>query len=146
MNDRRRTGVNHVVVTDDNGGTMKIVTATAKTGQLVIGFLLGLAALFGVIMGGVKWGANIQIEDQVEEMAADEHSGLHREMVDIAEIEAETVAGAVQDDLDIFEMEQKKQGETIIRMEERQIGFEKKMDDDKRDIINEIRRNRDGSG
>jgi len=146
MNDRRRTGVNQVVIEGENGDTTRIITATAKRVHIWIGCLIAVLSLGGMVYTMVRTGVNVEIEDVVEEMAADENSGLHLQMHRCAEEEAELVAGAMQDDLDIFEAEQKALTERTIRMEERQIGLSQKMDDDKRDIIEEIRRNRDGGG
>lgn len=143
---RRKTGVNQAILADGNGETMKVLTATAKTGQVIIGFLIALGTLFGGVYVVVSRGVNIEIQDAVETMAVDENSVFHREMADVAEEEALAVAGALQDDLDVFEAEQKAQGVTIIRMEERQINLEKKMAEDKKDIIREIQRIQPGGG
>lgn len=146
MSDRRRTGVNEVIFEDDNGQTMKFLSANSKTPQTIVALVVGIFTIIGGVYIAVQKGVNVEIEDAVEEMVVDEHSGLHREIRDIAEEEAEMVAGAFQDDLDVFEREQKEQGKAIARIETQQTAFEKKMDNDKRDIIDEIRREREGGG
>lgn len=117
-----------------------MVTATGKTAQTIIALIVGIFTIIGGVYVAVQKGINVEIEDAVEEMAADEHSGLNREMVEIAEREAEEVQAVFQDDLDIFELEQKAHGESIARTEQKVVDLEKKIDDNKEDIIREIQR------
>lgn len=146
MSDRRETGVNEVLFEDDNGGTMRMVTATGKTAQTIIGLVVGIFTIIGGVYVAVQKGINVEIEDAVEEMAADPNSGLHLQMHNCAEEEAELVAGAVQDDLDIFETEQKIQGESIVRIETNLENLDEKIDTRTQAIIDEIRRERGGGG
>jgi hypothetical protein len=143
---RRKTGVNEVILPDGNGGSMRVITATAKRWQVVLAAITAIISIYLFVGEAARRGVNIAIEEQVEEMAADEHSGLHREIVDVAEDEAEAVAGAFQDDLDIYEKQQIEHGKAIARIETNIENLDEKIDDKTQAIIDEIRRNQGGGG
>lgn len=140
MPDRRKTGVNHVLLTDNGTGeNMRLVTATAKTGQLLIGVILSILTLGGVILGAVKWGVSTQAREVIEE-ECEQDGMIYEEIQDTAREFIEEVQVVIQDDLDVFDGRMMEQHDLGIRLEERQIAIEKKVDDHQQELIREIRR------
>ena len=103
MEDRRKTGVNHVMLESPGGETLKLVTATAKTTHVVIGAILSVVSLVLLVGGAAKWGVSLQVVDQIEAEATDDQSFLYRTMHDCAREEVEEIQAVIQDDLDYFD-------------------------------------------
>ncbi len=143
--DRRATdspGVHRTVATDGNGGKDDRLTVNVKTIRGIFGALTAivifLLTVSGAIWGGIRLGIGTEISDVVE--AECEPGGeIDQHVRQISEEYMDEVQGVLQDDLDVFDEEQREQGKAIARIETKQTALEEKMDDDKEDLIREIR-------
>ena len=126
--DRRSAGVQRVIVTDGNGGREDTYQFNVKRARALVGFMSAVFTLLlvvgGAVMGGVKYGISSEVHTEVE--------GATELVDEIQEIVEDNIADA--------DIERQEQHDLGIRLEERQIAMEKKMADDRADLIREIQR------
>ena len=148
MIDRRKTGVNRVVSTDGNGGETVAYNLTATWGkaQTVLGVLIAAGTILGGVFIAARVGVQIEVKDAIKVEAQDEKGVIHQEIHACVEEVVEEVQAVFQDDLDVFDGEQREQGKAIARVEVQQKALDEKMDDNKEDLIREIRLAAGGNG
>jgi hypothetical protein len=144
MNDRRKTGVNRTVLTDNDGGKVEVYNASAGKVQTWVTLFVGLSILVGIVFAAARTGVQIEVKDAIKVEAQEENGVIYQEIHGQLEEMIEEVQGVFQDDLDVFEKEQKTMGEAVIRLEVRQIGVIKKVDDQHLEVMTELRAIRDG--
>lgn len=143
MNDRRRTGANRTVLTNNNGERVEVYNVSAGKLQTWVTLFLGLAAVVAIVFGAARFGVQIEVTDAIKAEAQDEGGLIHTEIHGCVEELIEEVQGVFQDDLDVFETEQKTMGEAVIRLEVRQIAVIKTVDDQHEEVMTELRALRD---
>lgn len=141
MNDRRRTGVNRIVSDDGNGGTRVAynVTGTWTRLQTIFGVLIAAGTILGGVFVAARTGVQIEVTDAIRVETQDENGVIHREIHGCVEEMVEEVQGVFQDDLDIFEEEQRTIKETVIRLDERQIGVIEDVGENHEEVMRELR-------
>ena len=145
--DRRSAGVQRVIVTDGNGGREDTYQFNVKRARALVGFMSAVFTLLlvvgGAVMGGVKYGISSEVHTEVE--GAIKHECEPDGMIDIHVKKVATelvdeIQEIVEDNIADADIERQEQHDLGIRLEERQIAMEKKMADDKADLIREIQR------
>jgi hypothetical protein len=145
--DRRATGMNRVIMTNDNGDRTDTIQINVERAKIMMNFLKALAALLivigGAVWGGVRWGISAEVHSEVETAIADECAPGGKIDTHVKKVAAELVdefQEIVEDDIATASIERQIQHDLGIRLEERQIALTEKMAEDKADLIREIRR------
>lgn len=137
--------MNRIVSDDGNGGTRVAynVTGTWSRLQTVLGVLIAAGTIVGAVFLAARTGVQIEVTDAIKVEAQQENGIIHREIHGCVEEMIEEVQGVFQDDLDIFEKEQRTTAEAVIRLEVRQIGVIEKVDQQHEEVMTELRALRD---
>lgn len=115
------------------------VTGTWTRLQTVLGVLLAIGTILGGVFVAARTGVQIEVTDAIKVETQDENGIIHREIHGCVDEMVEEVQGVFQDDLDIFEAEQKTMNEAVIRLEERQIGVIEDVGDNHDEVMRELR-------
>lgn len=137
--DRRRTGVNHVIIQDGNGGRREVITATASKLQVWVTLFIGLVAVVTIVFAAARTGVQIEVKDAIKVEAQEEDGVIHREIHGCVDEMIEEVQGVFQDDLDVFEAEQKTMSDAVIRLEVRQVGVIEDVSENHDEVMRELR-------
>ncbi len=147
MNDRRKTGVNRVLISDGNGGKLDVYTATASRIKVWASAIGSIFFVLGLAFGAARLGVGFEIHQAIDEECDPPNGVIYKEIESMSKEFLEEVQAVLQDDLDVFderfekqEADLKAQHEIVIRLDERQIAMEKARIEDKDDLIREIRR------
>jgi hypothetical protein len=145
MNDRRRTGVNRVIIDDGNGGKREVINMSATWGKAhtILGVLVAIGTLLGGVFVAARTGVQIEVTDAIRVETQQDDGIIHREIHGCVEEMVEEVQAVFQDDLDIFEEEQQTIKETVIRLDERQIGVIEDVGENHEELMTELRALRD---
>ena len=146
MIDRRKTGVNRVQLQDGNGGKLDVYTMTANRIKVWAVTLAAVLTVCGMVFAAARFGVGIEIHQAIKKECDPPDGEIYREIEVRSKEFLEEFQGVFQDDLDVFDGEQREQGKAIARIETKQIALEEKMDDDKEDLIREIRLAGGGNG
>lgn len=119
------------------------VTGTWSRLQTVLGVLIAAGTIVGAVFLAARTGVQIEVTDAIKVEAQQENGIIHREIHGCVEEMIEEVQGVFQDDLDIFEKEQRTTAEAVIRLEVRQIGVIEKVDQQHEEVMTELRALRD---
>ncbi len=145
--DRRATGVQRVIATNGNGDKDDTLQFNVKTARAGIGLLSAVVSLL-LLIGGIAWtavryGVGAEVHHEVEEKIRVECEPDGMIDVHVKKVATELVdefQEIVEDNIADASTERREQRDLGIRLEERQIAMEKKMDSDKEDLIREIQR------
>lgn len=143
MNDdveRRKPGVTRVRISDGNGGSSDVYTMTADRVKTWLGLLLSICALGGIVFGAVRFGVSIEIHKVIDNEIKAPHGTIYKQIEQTSTEVIEEIQGVIQDDLDSLEKKIEDEHDRVIRIEERQISIQQKMQQDKQELIQEIRR------
>lgn len=150
MNDRRKPGVNRVQIEDGNGEKLDVYTMTAKRVRVWAAALIAVFMVVGMIYSAARYGVGFEVKEVIGDECQPPAGMIYREIESRSQLFLEEIQGVIQDDLDVFderfekqEIEIKKQGELGIRLEERQIAMDEKIDDKQTEILRAIRQTRD---
>ncbi len=150
--DRRATGVQRVIATNGNGDKDDTLQFNVKTARAWVGFIAAVFSLLlvvgGAVMGGVRWGINAEVGEEVEgqiETECEPGGMIDDHVRKVATELVDEFQEIVEDNISDASVERREQHDLGIRLEERQIAMEKKMDSDKADLIREIQRAGDSS-
>lgn len=145
--DRRATGVQRVITTDGNGEKEDTYQFNVKRARTLVGFATAVVVLLltvgGAVLGGVRYGISSEVHTEVEGQI--KHECEPQGMIDlhVKKVATELVdefQEIVEDNIAEASIERSEQHDLSIRLEERQIAMEKKMVEDKADLIREIQR------
>ncbi len=150
IEDRRKTGINRVQISNGNGEKIDIITLTASRVKVWATALIAVFMAVGAIYGAARYGVGFEVKEVIGEECQPPAGMIYREIESRSQLFLEEIQGVIQDDLDVFdkrfenqEAEIKKQGELGIRLEERQIAMDEKIDDKQTEILRAIRQTRD---
>ena len=131
---------------------MDVYTMTANRIKVWATAITAVLVLFGMVFAAARLARDVEIQNAIQEECEPPSGHIYREIESRSEMFLEEVQGVIQDDLDVFDgrfekldAEMKAQHDLGIRLEMKQIAIEDKMDDDKEDLIREIRRAGGGS-
>lgn len=144
MDDRRQEGIKRVSFSDGNGGTTDIYTMTASKVKTWVGLLISVGTLLAMVFAATRFGVGIEAHKVIDTELEPPNGAIHIGIVKTATETVEEIQGVIQDDLDVLETRITEEHDRIIRIEERQIAIQRKMEADKQDLIREIRRAGDG--
>lgn len=141
--DRRARGITRSIATDGNGGKDDRLIVNVKTIKGVFAALTAIVVFLltvgGAVMGGVKYGVSSEVHDEIEREC--EPSGMIDKHVRTVATElVDEFQEIVEDSISEADTERQEQRERSIRLEQRQIFIQEKMEDDKADLIREIQR------
>lgn len=119
-------------------------TMTANRVKTWVGLLLSLCALGGIVFGAVRFGVGIEVHNVIDKEVRPPDGVIYEQIEKTSTEVIEEIQGVIQDDLDVLEGKVAEEHDRIIRIEERQIAIQRKMEEDKQDLIREIRRAGDG--
>lgn len=149
---RRAKGIQRVIATDGNGGREDTLQFNVKTARAWVGFTAAVVSLLlvvgGAVMGGVRHGINSEVHGEVEDQIKVECEPDGMIDIHVRKVATELVdefQEIVEDNIAETSAELQEQHDLGIRLEERQIAMEKKIDSDKTDLIREIRSARGGT-
>lgn len=97
--DRRKTGINRVVISDGNGGEQIIWTAAIERAKVWIGFVLAVSALVTVVFGAVRFGVGVEVHQAIDN-ELEPGGSIQQTMMAVSEEYIGEVQGVIQDDLD----------------------------------------------
>lgn len=140
MTERRHEGVSRVQFSDGNGGTTDVYTMTIKRIKAIVGLLIALGTLSAMVFAAARFGVGIEVHQVIEREVKPPDGEIYRQIEQTSTEVIEEIQGVIQDDLDVLEGKVAEEHDRIIRIEERQIAIQKKMAEDKEDLIQEIRR------
>lgn len=140
MTERRQTGLNRVTTSDGNGGTFDVYTMTASRVKTWVSLMLAVGALMAMIFGAVRFGIGFEIHKVIDTEVTPPDGVIYKQIEKTSTEVVEEIQGVIQDDLDALDGNITKEHDRVIRIEERQIAIQKKMVEDKADLIREIRR------
>lgn len=140
MTDRRATGVNRVQFDDGNGGSYDVYSMTANRVKVIAGAAISVLTLLGMIFAATRLGMGIEMKGVIEAETKPTDGIIYKAIEDQSEEFLEEVQAVIQDDLDVLEGQVQAEHDKLIRIEERQIAIQEKMDEDKAELIREIRR------
>jgi len=140
MNERRSEGLTRARYSDGNGGHSDVYTMTIKRVKAFVGLLIALFTLAGMVFAAVRFGVGIEVKQVIDEEVKPPDGAIYEQIEKTSTEVIEEVQGVIQDDLDFLEGKVAEEHDRIIRIEERQIAIQQKMEEDKSELIREIRR------
>ena len=140
MNERRQEGVNRVRFSDGNGGTTDVYTMTANRVKVWVSLLISIGTLMAMVFAATRFGVGIEIHKVVDEEVTPPEGVIYKQIEKTSTEVIEEIQGVIQDDLDVLDERIAEEHDRIIRIEERQISIQRKMEEDKAELIREIRR------
>ena len=150
IEDRRKTGINRVLISNGNGEKIDIITMTASRIKVWAGALIAMLTVAGMVYAAARYGVGFEIKEVIGEECQPPAGMIYREIESRSQLFLEEIQGVIQDDLDVFddrfekqEGELKEQHELGIRLEERQIAMDEKIDDKHTEVLRAIRQTRD---
>ena len=96
---------------------------------------MAIAAVVGLVFAAARFGVRFEVDDAIKVETQEENGVIHRE-----------IHQSVEEDLASYKAEEIAQGKAIARIETKQEALEEKIDDNKEDLIREIRRAGSGGG
>ena len=115
-------------------------TMTASRVKTWISLLLAVGALAAMVFGAVRFGVGYEIHQVIDTEVTPPNGSIYKQIERTSTEVVEEIQGVIQDDLDVLDESVKEEHDRIIRIEERQIAIQQKMEADKADLIREIRR------
>jgi len=103
LEDRRKTGVHGIRITDGNGDHLDLITATAKKTRVIAGAVTAVLVLLGMVFGAVRLGVVAEARQVIRVEALSEDGIIHRVIHECAEEYIDEMQGVLQDDLDDFD-------------------------------------------
>lgn len=100
LDDRRTTGIHTTHISDDNGGRLNLITATAKRAKVIAGAIITVLSLFGTVMAAVVFGVNTQVHTQIEAETHDENGVIRMEIENCIKEELEEELAVIEDEID----------------------------------------------
>lgn len=150
IRDRRKTGINRVRISNGNGEKLDVYTMTANRIRVWAAALIAVFMVLGVAYSAARYGVGFEVKKVIGEECRPPAGMIYQEIESRSQLFLEEIQGVIQDDLDVFdkrfekqEGEIKKQGELGIRLEERQIAMDEKIDDKHTEVLRAIRQTRD---
>jgi hypothetical protein len=140
MNERRQEGVTRARYSDGNGGHSDVYTMTIKRVKALVGLLIALFTLAGMVFAAVRFGVGIEVHQVIDQEVKPPDGAIYEQIEKTSTEVIEEIQGVIQDDLDVLEGKVAEEHDRIIRIEERQIAIQHKMEEDKAELIREIRR------
>jgi hypothetical protein len=140
MNERRQEGVTRARYSDGNGGHSDVYTMTIKRVKALVGLLIALFTLAGMVFAAVRFGVGIEVHQVIDQEVRPPDGAIYEQIEKTSTEVIEEIQGVIQDDLDVLEGKVAEEHDRIIRIEERQIAIQRKMEEDKDELIREIRR------
>lgn len=135
VEDRRKTGVNRVLISDGNGGELDVYTMTAQRLRVWAGAAVAVLAVCGMVFSAARFGVGVEVHHAIEEEATLEAGAIHREIHRCTEEYMDEIVEVIQEDMEIFDEQLSVQRGQLsdqhdlgIRLEERQIALDKKVD------------------
>lgn len=139
MTERRQEGVNRVRFSDGNGGTTDVYTMTANRIKVWVSLLVSVGALLTMVFAATRFGVGIEIHKVVDEEVLPPDGVIYKQIEKTSTEVVEEIQGVIQDDLDVLDKNITEEHDRVIRIEERQIAIQRKMEQDKEDILRAIR-------
>lgn len=140
MTERRQEGLTRARYSDGNGGHSDVYTMTINRVKAFVGLLIALFTLAGMVFAAVRFGVGIEVHHVIDKEAKPPDGAIYQQIEKTSTEVIEEIQGVIQDDLDVLEGKVAEEHDRIIRIEERQIAIQQKMEEDKADLIREIRR------
>jgi hypothetical protein len=141
--DRRTKGIQRVIATDGNGAKDDSIQFNIQTAKVWINFAKALAALLvivgGAVWGGVRYGISSEVHDEIER-ECEPRGMIDTHVRTVATELVDEFQEIVEDNIADTDIKLQEQHDLGIRLEERQIALQDKMDADKAELIREIRR------
>lgn len=144
IKDRRKPGVHRTIMSDGNGGEIDVISMTATRVKVVAGAILAVLAILGTVFGAVRMGVVSEVTTAIRQEAENEDGIIHKEMHECAEEHMEEIQTIIQSDIDNFESKMAEQHDLGIRLEERLIATDAKVDANHEQLLREIRALRGG--
>jgi len=143
--ERRATGVHRVIATNDNGGKEDTIHFNIKTARAWIGFLSALVGLLlivgGAVLGGVRFGISSEVHGEVEtqiEVECEPGGMIDDHVKRVATELVDEFQEIVEDDIAETGIKLQEQHDLGIRLEERQIAIDKKVDANQEELLRAI--------
>jgi hypothetical protein len=141
--DRRSQGITRTIAVDGNGGKDDRLVINVKTIRGVFAALTAIVVFLltvgGAVMGGVKYGIGSEVHEEIER-ECEPQGMIDKHVRTVATELVDEFQLIVEDNIADASVERQEQRERSIRLEQRQIFIQEKMDDDKEDLIREIQR------
>ena len=144
MNERRASGLHKTIFSDDKGNKIETYHFSANKASTWVGLIVGVAAIISIVFGAVRFGVGVEVKDIIRLEVQDENGVIRREMKECAEEVVAKRVARIQADLTDVENQVKTNTHLNVRLEERQIAMDKKIDQQHRetlDAISHLRRN-----
>lgn len=78
--DRRRRGVEHVTISDGNGGTVSVISVRMKTIHAIAASLAAMATIAVIVAGAARAGVESAVRDEIERQIAETSSPINRQI------------------------------------------------------------------
>lgn len=114
-------------------------TMTANRVKTWVGLLLSLCALGGIVFGAVRFGVGIEVHNVIDKEVRPPDGVIYEQIEKTSTEVIQEIQGVIQDDLDVLDQSITEEHDRIIRIEERQIAIQRKMNQDKDELLRAIR-------
>ena len=103
MKDRRKTGVQRVVVKDGNGGKLDVYTMTLGRLKVWLGVLAALVAILSSVFAAVRVGVGFEVHTEIDRQTLEEDGVIHRKIEECAQQYIGEMKTTMDVEMEIFE-------------------------------------------
>ena len=125
-------------LSDRNGGKLDVYTMTAQRFRVWAGCIIAVLTVCGMVFAAARFGVGVEVHHAIEEEATLETGAIHREIHDCVEEYIDEVVDVIQEDMGFFDERLQDQHDLGIRLEERQIAIDAKVDGQHRAVMRAI--------